>query len=192
MTYKERLRGQKKNVHKTTFGWEIIHHLQNQQGGSTMDDDELLNLQKRASNATCPTSPMPNNSKAPREVLGGISTPAGKGSHRGRRADDGTKITTGTVVRRRLDARGFPFLSRMRAKAHLSCPAPFFPVQNAGSVGSGCAVPPWHSLGQLGSSCGMAGSADRRGTLTKTIDCGHQSILARSCFQFPSRRPARK
>jgi len=56
MTYKERLRV-KKTVHKTTFGWEIIHHLQNQQGGSTMDDDELLNLQKRASNATCPTSP---------------------------------------------------------------------------------------------------------------------------------------
>jgi hypothetical protein len=140
-----------------------------------MDDDELLTLQKRASNATCPTSPSnvehrshANNSKAPREMHGGITTPAGKGSHRGRRADDGTySYRSPKTTRRARLFRSFPACVLKRTPRVL---LPFTPVENAESVvGVRSAVPPWHSLGQLGSSCGMAGSAGRRrGTLTKT------------------------
>jgi len=122
---------------------------------------------------------MPNNSKAPREMHGGITTPAGKGSHRGRRADDGTySYRSPQTTRRARLFHSFPACVPKRTPRVL---LPFTPVENAGSVvGVRSAVPPWHSLGQLGSSCGMAGR--RRGT---SINLGKVLFL-------PSRRPARK
>ena len=67
---------------------------------------------------------MPNNSKAPREVHGGITTPAGKGSHRGRRADDGAYSYRSPQTTRRARL-SIPFPHACQSALVVSCT--FFP-----------------------------------------------------------------